>query len=60
MHDAPWLSFVSFAYIDPGGGEFLFQILLGGIFAWAFRFRRAVIGLFRDRETTRQPKPTKL
>ena len=47
MNDSTWLFF---AYIDPGGGEFLLQILLGGIFAWIFRFRRAVVGFFRERE----------
>jgi hypothetical protein len=36
-----------FAYIDPGGGEFLLQILLGGVFAWVFRFRKMVFGLRR-------------
>jgi hypothetical protein len=36
------------AYIDPGGGEFLLQILIGGIFAWIFRFRRLVFRLFRQ------------
>jgi hypothetical protein len=47
MHESSWLFF---AYIDPGGGEFFIQILLGGIFAWGFRFRRAILNFFRDRE----------
>ena len=55
MHESSWL----FAYIDPGGGEFLLQILLGGIFAWIFRFRRAVLSFFRDRDAAKQPKATK-
>ena len=50
MHDTSWLFF---AYIDPGGGELFLQILLGGIFAWTFRFRRAVWSFFRDRETVK-------
>ena len=45
-----------FAYIDPGGGEFLLQILLGSIFAWIFRFRRMIFGLFRgNRNATEKP-----
>ena len=50
MHDTSWLFF---AYIDPGGGELFLQILLGGIFAWIFKFRRAVVGFFRDREAAK-------
>ena len=56
MHESPLFLF---AYIDPGGGEFLLQIFLGGIFAWTFRFRRAVLGFFRDREAHKHPKGTK-
>ena len=56
MHQSPWLLL---AYIDPGGGEFLLQILLGGILAWIFRFRRAVLSFFRDRDAAKQPKATK-
>ena len=56
MLEPHWLSHSFFTYIDPGGGEFLLQILLGGIFAWIFRFRRAVLSFFRDREAD---KPTK-
>ena len=56
MHESSWLFF---AYIDPGGGEFFLQILLGGVFAWTFRFRRAVLSFFRDREAEKQPKATK-
>jgi hypothetical protein len=44
MHD---LSGFVLAYIDPGGGEFFLQILIGGIFAWVFRFRRLVLGWFQ-------------
>ena len=47
MHDSSWLFF---AYIDPGGGEFFIQILLGGIFAWLFRFRSAILNFFRERD----------
>ena len=56
MHESSWLFF---SYIDPGGGEFLLQILLGGIFAWMFRFRRSVASFFRERDVTKQPKATK-
>ena len=52
-------SFVHFAYIDPGGGEFMVQILLGGILAWVFRFRRALVGFFRARDAGKHPKPVK-
>jgi hypothetical protein len=50
MHHSSWLFF---AYIDPGGGAFFIQILLGGIFAWLYRFRRAVLTFFRDREAAK-------
>jgi hypothetical protein len=40
---------IVFAYIDPGGGEFFLQVLMGGIFAFVFRFRQFVFGrLFRQ------------
>jgi hypothetical protein len=55
MHDTSWLFF---AYIDPGGGALFLQILLGGIFAWVFRFRRAVLNFFHDRGAAK-PKVTK-
>jgi len=56
MHHSQWLFF---AYIDPGGGEFFIQILLGGILAWTFRFRRTVMNFFREREAAIKPKEVK-
>ncbi len=50
MFHSHWLFF---AYIDPGGGEFFLQILLGGVLAWVFRFRRIVWNFFRDREAAK-------
>lgn len=55
MHDSYR---ILFAYIDPGGGEFLLQILLGGLFAWTFRFRKAVLSFFRD-HGAKHPKAIK-
>jgi hypothetical protein len=56
MHESFWLFY---AYIDPGGGELFLQILLGGILAWIFRFRRAVVSCFRDRDAATKPKESK-
>ena len=44
------------AYIDPGGGEFLLQLILGGMAAWAFRFRRIVLSVFRSKHEIGAPK----
>jgi hypothetical protein len=32
---------VAFAYLDPGSGSFVFQILLGILFTVTFAFRKA-------------------
>ena len=54
MHN---LNGFEFAYIDPGGGEFFLQILLGGIFAWTFRFRQIVFGWFRNSRAAEKTEP---
>jgi len=38
-----WFSASFFAYIDPGGGEYLLQILMGSLLALVFQFRRIVM-----------------
>ncbi len=36
-----------FAYIDPGSGGMLIQILLAGLLAVPFFFRNAIVGVVR-------------